>query len=491
MAKQILTQTRFNGGISDAEKEGISGSALFYHQVDIHSDPSKICLLPATTRISSGVVVDAIKWIVSGAPHDSYVYSYGNTGNIYRTAADGSTTLLATIANSVGQGMCVSNDYLYYAQNTQVGRYGPLSGLPTFTDNFKTGLNDTSTTGFAPCIPFTTGVILGHGNKVAQYDGSIWTSSTIGTPDSTARLLLPPGTQIRAIEVIDEFAVIGTWRGTSITDNEESYTFFWDGSAQLANNFVKSEEGGVNALLNKQNSLISFLGSYGNFYQNYSPYTKIQQIPRIASNEFMEVYPGAVTNWRGKSYFGVSNSNATSVIRGVYCYGAKSSKFPNVLTSDYTISTGRNGNTVQIAALEERETTFTLAGKTHQTLRYTASIEYQLQEVFTHLGTLNSSYFDAGNPYNDKLADIIKATHTPLVSGQSVQLGYKNNRASSFTTDTANSTVDTTSTRLLVSSPSKFTEFQIKCILGTSISTSPVLTSLGMRYDDLESEEDY
>jgi len=104
-------------------------------------------------------------------------------------------------------------------------------------------------------------------------------------------------------------------------------------------------------------------------------------------------------------------------------------------------------------------------------------------------GTYESLIFDDKRPHQDKLAITLKATHKALVSGQSIQLGYKVNRASSYTTATANSTVDTTETRLPIpASVARFRDFQMEVILASTAATGPTVTSGALEYDDLTEE---
>ena len=101
--------------------------------------------------------------------------------------------LLRTVTNSNGQGLEVFNDYIYYTQNNQLGRYGPLSGVAVFDDNFLTGLEETPD--FAPMVQFLDYVAVCHGNEVKKVYGTESTGADIGTADLT----LPVGYKIRAV----------------------------------------------------------------------------------------------------------------------------------------------------------------------------------------------------------------------------------------------------------------------------------------------------
>jgi hypothetical protein len=161
---------------------------------------------------------------------------------------------------------------------------------------------------------------------------------------------------------------------------------------------------------------------------------------------------------------------------------------PEILSYQHVISTGtKNGTGVSIGAVKgignylyigwKDGTTYGIDKVTNSGDPYTSA-------------TYESLIFDYEQLYTDKVALTIKAVHLPLVSGESVQLGYKTNRASSYTTGTANSTVGSTETRLNIPhADAKFLEFQIECILATSGTTSPTVTYIGLEFDDLAEEK--
>ena len=482
MSRKILFQRSFSGGISEAEKVGIPGAFLFGQKLNIFGDPSQVSILPAAVKESGTVVTALIKWLVPGTPHDTNLYGYDEAGHIYKRTSGGTWTDERTVANSKGQGMDVYNDYLYYTQNTQLGRYGLLSGSPSFTDAFATGLNDTSGSTYAPVKAFNGFVYAGHGNKLLQTDG---------TTTTVAKLTLPVGLNIRSLEVLDEFLVIGTWRGTSITGNEEGYLFFWDGTATNYNYFVKIEDGGCNALLNSRNRLLSVVGSSGFIYMNYNPFQKLQQLPKLVLGKYVEVLPGAVTSWRGQAIIGFAgNTDSADIYHGAYQWGAISEKYPEVLNYAWPISTGtQTGTGVRIGALRGAGSNLFMAWKDGSS--------YGVDKIVNSASpyssaTMENLIFDDQRNGENKKAVVVKVSHLALVSGESIQIGYKTNRASSYTTGAANSTVDTIATRLPVDfSKASFNEFQFEFILATTGSTSPKVTGAALEYDDLKEEKDF
>ncbi len=356
MAKKILTVKYFNGGIGDSDKEGIRGSFYLSTNLDIFTEPTNITLNPATAKNSGTTVVDLVKWIIAGAPYDTNIYFFGSAGNFYSRSSAGSWSKLRTVSACGGQGMEIYDDYIYYTQDTQIGRYGPLSGSPSFTDNWQTGLNDTSAFDFAPIKAFQGGFAVGNGNDLGWYDGAVWDQD---------KLVFPPGYKVRTLDTVDEFLVIGCYRGSSIQDADSGIAFFWDGTASTYNFWVEIPEGGIQALLNSRNRLLSFVGADGILYLNYTPFQKVHKVPYLPISKYVDIYPGAVTNWKGLSLIGVSgNTDSATLVQGVYQWGAKSDKYNETLNLAYIPSHGKPKLLHFISGLSgELETNSILVGR--------------------------------------------------------------------------------------------------------------------------------
>lgn len=480
MAEKILSVNNFFGGISSAEKIGLPGAFGDGSEfLDYSQDPNQITIQPKGTKVSGSTVVDLVKWIVDASPHDTNKYFYGDAGNIYRETSAGTWSNLRTVTNSVGQGMAVVNDYVYYTQNSQIGRYGPLSAAPAFQDDWQTGLNSTATSTYAPIQPFRAGFVVGHGNYLAYYDGSVW---------DVDRIVLPPGFQVRALTQVQETIVGAMWRSDgAITDTEEGYIFLWDGDATFVNNFYRTN-GAPNALAHTGNRLLSFQGSSGQIYTDIEPFSLIHQIPNLGPREYVEVLPGATTTWQGQTYFGsAGNTDSTTVKHGIYSYGAKSNLYPEALNYTQKISTGtQTGTGIKVGALMGSGNQLYWSWKDSSTYgvdRVTSASTPAASATYISL------VHDDERPGHDKMPKVILATHKALLSGESVQIGYKRDRAANFTTETANSTVGTTSTRASIPGD-RYKEFEFEVILATSGSTAPSVTGINYLFDDLREEEE-
>jgi hypothetical protein len=137
MAKKVKSISRFIGGIADYESEGTQDTYSHGRSIDVRSNPRQVSLLPKTIKESGNVIEALPKWsetVVSNL--DTYIYD--EVGNIYKRTSAASYSLLRRVSSSHGNGLSYfgEDDYLYYTLDKVVGRYGSLSGTPSFTDDF-------------------------------------------------------------------------------------------------------------------------------------------------------------------------------------------------------------------------------------------------------------------------------------------------------------------------------------------------------------------
>jgi hypothetical protein len=485
---EFLDIRAFYGGISDSRKLGPKGSYQFGQAINIRDEATEFHLQPTAEKVSSSTVTGLIKWIVED-PVSTNIYFYDANGVIYQQDSGGTWSVLRTVSNSKGQGLEIYADYLYYAQNTQVGRYGPLSSSPSFTDAWATGYEDTSLIGFAPIKAFVGGMAIGHGNYLAWFDGTVVPSTgyTSAESDALHELQFNPSQLVRCLEVNDEYLAIGTQKGTDILANESGYVFYWDGSSTTFNYFMSTENGGVCALGNSNNRLFSILGSSSKLFLNYRPFQPIQRIPKLTIKHYCEVWPGAVTTWQNLIHIGLAaNTDSSSIYQGVYSWGRTSAQFPECLTYDYPISTGNTNSTnVKIGALKGLGN--------YLYIGWQDGSNYGVDKV-TANGTLASegSYESLvfGEMSRNNQALTIKCAHYPLQTGESVQIGYRLDRFSDYIyPEAANTTIDSMETRLPVQ-PSDAIYYEIEFIikLTSTGATSPTVIYCGCKFDPLAAQ---
>lgn len=134
--QQTITIHGFNGGIANDDKIGQPNSFRFARNLNILQDANYLTPAPKTVKVSSTTVTNLPLWAVDGSPYTTNKYFYDLGGNLYQCTSSDVFSNIRTVSNSQGQGLAVLDNYLYYAGNITLGRYGHLDDTPTFSDNF-------------------------------------------------------------------------------------------------------------------------------------------------------------------------------------------------------------------------------------------------------------------------------------------------------------------------------------------------------------------
>ena len=470
MAQKLWLINKYFGGLSSGEKRGIEGSFKYGENLDIRSDPDGLKPSFKLTKNSSTIIADLPKWII---PVGTNFYAYGDVGKIYKKTT--SWELLQTTSSAAGQGLAYFNDYVYYRQNTQLGRYGLISGSPSFTDNYKTGL--TSITDHAPIMPFTNKMLVANGRYLATLDDSeVW---------SATALTLPPDEKIRALADLGDYAAIGTWKGSTVSNFSKGRIYFWDGTSTTYNSFIEVS-GAVNAILNYKNIILTIIGSVGDLYALSGAGGQALKIKRMSllpsAGKFVEVYPGAVGDWKDIAYFGAyGDSDDTTVLKGVYTYGSTDKDYPQALNFEHLISTGtKTGNNTKVGAVCG-------TGPTSFYVGWRDGSSYGIDLIDTTTYTATCYYqplmFDGGEAYREKWFTEFVVNFKPLTTGQSIELQYKLNRTSSWTSlgtisyDASNT--GKTYEKITSSTPLRNNEFELQLVITTNGATIYISSIVG------------
>lgn len=137
-----------------AERGWGNGTAVSkYAAADATYDPASTGIDPfrfvgelspgyAKSDIGGSTVVDLIKEFVPAQVYNAStlertVFGYGDAGHIYQIDGnDDSISDIKTVSSST-TGMAVAQDYLFYARQSNIGRYGPIDqASPTFGDTY-------------------------------------------------------------------------------------------------------------------------------------------------------------------------------------------------------------------------------------------------------------------------------------------------------------------------------------------------------------------
>lgn len=408
--------------------------------------------------------------------HDSNNVSVGTatvvTANITGSANNTftfSTPLRLTIGNEYHFHVTVSTGTSTVTTNT-------ASDLETvdFQTIFGILVADTN---FHPIQEHLNGIVIGNEHYLAYWDLAIYNPN---------RIVLAPGFNVRSLTKINEFVVAECWRGTDINGVEEGRRYYWDGTSPVFNFYEDIPVGLPNAVVNTRNRLIGVYGSRGGIYIGNDPIQKIQDAPKLVRGKKVEVYPGAITSWQGRTYIGYSAStdDGSGLVQGVYEYGASRDGLPEALTLAYTISTGTvTATTLKIGMVKAFGNDLYIGWDDNGTFGVD---KVSKDSNPATSGSFEDLIFDNNAPQKDKLAKELVITFEALQSGDSVTPKYRINRTTSFTTGTAVTTVGATKAILQINK--RFKEIEYGLDLATT-NTYPIITSIYFVFDDLREED--
>jgi hypothetical protein len=322
-------------------------------------------------------------------------------------------------------------------------------------------------------FPGAAGIAIGNGNFVALYDGITYRDS--GPFTGSERLKLPLEESVRGLEVMGDHLQVGTWKGDTIDDHGSSRLYFWDGTSPTYTSF-KDIIGEFQASKFGQDGLLRIIHGQGLISIFDGGLTLIKEMPNIGENKYVDVYPGAITNWNGLTLFGISGGTSTTCVRAVYSHGAKMKNYPMSLSCDYPISTGTTSSNAQITSLLG-------LGPTKLYVGWADNSTYGIDKIDTSSDQASVTYetliFDAGVPYFEKKASAIKLTCRPLASGQTITVEYKLDHQSSWDTlGTASYATNGAITSKSFPFDERFKELELQITLATSGTDGPKLTSL-------------
>lgn len=233
----------------------------------IGNRPSGLIVPTATNYAGTTSTTGSPRWILGQPKGLTYFYVYDNVGSVYSMSS--SITPLTGIGDlndggtATGNGAAYYDNYLYFARDTSIARYGPLDGTPAFTDDYwVTTLSKTALTEFyLPGITTNVGtypnhVLHSHSDGklyIADYVGSqgtihfIQTSKTTVEGDTDAgstydALNFGYGLKITAMETYGEMLVIALYDGASNESNpRKAKLAFWDTTSANANSITWNE----------------------------------------------------------------------------------------------------------------------------------------------------------------------------------------------------------------------------------------------------------
>ena len=146
---------------------------------------------PASDLSSGGVIHNTPLWLESN-PKNGNVYVYDSAGSVYSIDVNFSAVTavgdLTDGGTSNGNGAAYYDNYLYFARDTTIARYGPLNGTPTFADDYWVGtlgltaLDNSYRTNYPFANQLGSGTVVRYPNHVLHRhsDGRLYIADVVG-----------------------------------------------------------------------------------------------------------------------------------------------------------------------------------------------------------------------------------------------------------------------------------------------------------------------
>lgn len=329
-------------------------------------------------------------------------------------------------------------------------------------------------TKFHPLDKFLQLLVIGNERYVGTYEGTNYIPH---------KIILPAGYNVWCFGLWREYLAIGTVKGGSLTDTDSGRIYFWDGISSFYNFFIDVPEGGVTALLGSRGQLHVWAGYQGDhlIYGGGDSAEKIKRLPKVEDNSATHIYPAAVTMWKSLLRYGAAGeSDSTLLERGVYTYGKANLRYEDILTYDYSISTGSRGDSVRIGLV--------LPVKQQLLVGWGDGTGFGIDYIdpdnnCAPEGTIEFLTEDQDQIWKEKLANTFVSLFDPLTSGQGVVLKYKMDNDSAWREMTSTPTTDDTLARLDISE-SRHHEVQFAIDITSTSGVSPVIRGCGIELDD-------
>jgi len=333
---------------------------------------------------------------------------------------------------------------------------------------------------FHPMKKFLNYLCIGNKNYLAIWDRAIYNPNVIA---------IEPGYEIRSIARVNEYLVLAAWKGESVATCEDQKLFFWsgtnwDGISSTNYDFsIQVSMGFPHFVHNKFNKLLGMYGSSASLNLGNDPFQQIQDIPTLASGKYVEIYPGAVTEWQTKTYIGVcADTDDTSVTKGIYEYGSLNAGFSDVMNLAFIASSGNTGT---------HSIGFVYGIGDSLFFSWRSGSKYGIDKVTKSstaaaVGSWESLIFDDNVPQKQKMAKRLVIRFLPLASGEFVIPKYKIDRESTWQYGTTINTVGEITADFALTN--RFYEIEYGFDLYSDNGTFPKVLAVYFEYDENKGE---
>jgi len=425
-----------------APRQGIAQSAhIGYADVrnmDIDTVEGVVRLNNILEKESASVIEAQIKWFARDPETPAEVRALDSDGIYYESSDSGDTWSKIDDGAGAGHGMIIKWGYAFVCKDTKIDVF-------KISDDSETAdwVTIDADADWHPMIDSKNdGKLYGGAGQyifsIEENSGQTFDPGNAATYTFTQQALdLPDGYRVKCLEELGNNLMIGTWKGSAVTDIREADIFPWDRSAVSFGQPVKLEEFGVHAMKNDGNSLIVLAGVDGVVYScNGASAWAIGQLPQnLSGGKYLEFYPDSLVKYKNKMFLGVGQGGSTS-IAGMGVYSLKQTGRGNILNLEHIISTLRDGSTgvLKPSALLPMTRDSLLVGWRDPSgygidLTTVASYAYSVD----YSGYFDSPLYEVGYDLNQwKPKGIELHLGKPLATGEGIKISYRKSLSDSW-----------------------------------------------------------
>ncbi len=417
-------------------------------QIDVSTYPGLARLNPESRKVSSTTVVALPQWIVQNPKNTDELFALDSAGQVYTSTNAGISwsTVGGETSGGLGQGMAIWKNYLFVARATTLDVYGPLGGSPSWSNSWKTDLD--ATNDFHTMLAsLDDNLYICCGRYIYKISElTTFLPGTSSTYSTTAHAItLPANYNAKCLADFGSNLMIGTWLGSSpsfYTMPKSADIFPYNRSTLTLGLPIRLNENGVHAMITVNNRLYVMAGLHGGLYVTDGvSIAQVSEIPNYAVNtadsgQFIQVYPGAIIQFKGKVVFGLSNTAGGIGNMGVWSFDPS---FKRLLLENI-ISTGQDGTSyaLSIGALCAIDRDFYLIGWLDGTIGSgTYGIDKKLLNAFvtSYGGVIETQLVQVGQSLGNRTIQQVEFyLSKPLVASQGIKVKYRKDLTSSFTT---------------------------------------------------------
>jgi len=332
---------------------------------------------------------------------------------------------------------------------------------------------------FHPMIEHVNAVIIGNERYLAYWDQAIYNPNQI---------TLAAGYQVNTLAKDGEYVVASCFQGDSYNNAEKVRWYYWDGISPTWNFYRDVSAGVVNTSGTYNNQLYAVHGQHTSLYRGAESPQPVFSMP-TTEGTYVYCNPQSITSFQERMYIAYGAiGNDPNVPVGIYEYGKKDG-YPVAFTGHaYTMSTGGEVLTDNqgIGAVQGFGTDLMFSWYDGST--------YGIDQV-TELNDAEDSGFitdiirDNGIYQKPKQFLVAVCSFEALTTGQSVELTLTFDDG----TELSNTVNTVGATQLILEGTPNLryrgVQYEITPTSGNGI--APIILSLYLEYDDLDSEVNY